>query len=413
MTRKVRADGEGSIFPRGSGYAAYVWVTTPTGTRRRKYVYGKDRATVHDKWIRLQEQARRGPVVTKQPNLSQYLNYWLDEVVKPGLKPKTASTYKLHARLYLIPLLGDKRLDKLDVQSVRGFFNKLATMCQCCTQGKDAARPEKLRRCCARGECCHQALSKRTIHDVRAVLRSALSNAVIEERISRNPAALVKLPAVKRRKVKPWSVEEARTFLVSAREAGDPFYAAYVLILVLGLRRGEALGLSWKDVDLDAGELTPVHGLQRINGVLLLGEVKTEDSESLLPLPDICLTALELRKAAQHEDRLALDARWPDDERLVFTTRTGSPIDPRNFARSFDRRCRHAGVRRIRVHDTRHTCASLLAALDVHPRVAMQILRHSKIDTTMEIYTHVPSKVTRQALKQLGASLDGLDGLSA
>jgi integrase len=82
--------------------------------------------------------------------------------------------------------------------------------------------------------------------------------------------------------------------------------------------------------------------------------------------------------------------------------------DPRTFGRRFDRRCIQAGVRRIRVHDRRHTCGSLLAALDVHPRVAMQILRHSKIDTTMEIYTHVPSETTRRALRQLGASLDGL-----
>src|SRR5690606_4175107 len=79
----------------------------------------------------------------------------------------------------------------------------------------------------------------------------------------------------------------------------------------------------------------------------------------------------------------------------------GSPIDPRNFVRSFKNRCARAGVRPIRVHDTRHTCGSLLAALDVHPRVAMQILRHSKIDVTMEIYTHVPSELTRAALKKL------------
>jgi len=157
-----------------------------------------------------------------------------------------------------------------------------------------------------------------------------------------------------------------------------------------------------------AGQLTPTQGLQRIGGELVLGDVKTEDSESPLPLPEICIAALQQRKAAQGAHRLALGAPWPDREQLVFTSRTGSPIDPRNFARSFNRRCDLADVRRIRVHDTRHTCGSLLAALDVHPRVAMQILRHSKIDTTMEIYTHIPSETTRRALKQLGASLDGV-----
>jgi integrase len=122
----------------------------------------------------------------------------------------------------------------------------------------------------------------------------------------------------------------------------------------------------------------------------------------------MCVAALRLRRTAQDADRLALGARWPDRDELVFTTRYASPIEPRNFVRSFKRRCVPAGVRSIRVHDTRHTCGSLLAALDVHPRVAMEILRHSKIAMTMEIYTHVPSDLTREALRKLGDQLDDL-----
>jgi integrase len=143
---------------------------------------------------------------------------------------------------------------------------------------------------------------------------------------------------------------------------------------------------------------------------LVLDDLKSEDSEAPLPLPDICIAALRHRRAEQDAHKVALGAPWPDREDLVFTSRTGAPTDPRSFAQAFNRRCEQAGVRRIRVHDTRHTCGSLLAAMEVHPRVAMQILRHSKIATTMEIYTHVPSEVTRRALKQLGASLDGLSG---
>lgn len=407
MTRgRNRANGEGSIFPYRNGYAAYVWVTTPIGTRNRKYVYGKTRDEVHDKWIKLQSRAKQGPVATNTPTLAAYLNYWLREVVKPGMKPKPAETYEMHVRLYITPALGTKRLDKISVRDVRSFFNKLAVTCQCCAQGKDAARPAKQQKCCARGNCCEQVLSRSTLQDVRKVLRVALNGAVIEELISRNPAALVKLPAARRRKVKPWSVEEARKFLVSAKTDRDPFYAAYVLILVCGLRRGEVLGLHWPEIDLEQAELVPTYVLQRINRKLVFGETKTEASDAILPLPDICVTALQGRKAEQTADRVKLGF-WPNDQ-LVFTSRIGSPIDPRNFNRSFVRRCQLADVRRIRVHDTRHTCGSLLAALDVHPRVAMQILRHSKIDVTMEIYTHVPSELTRRALKKLGESLDDL-----
>ncbi len=182
-------------------------------------------------------------------------------------------------------------------------------------------------------------------------------------------------------------------------------YAAYVLVLVLGLRKGELLGLTWELVDLDAGELRVGEQLQRVGRQLLRRETKTETSEAPLPLPDVCITALKLRRQQQDADRARADGSWVDTG-LVLTTRRGTPIEPRNFSRSFDRRTIKAKVPRITVHGARRTCGSLLAALDVHPRVAMQILRHSKIAVTMEIYTEVPSAATRDALRKLGQWLD-------
>src|SRR6266508_1482361 len=105
MSPRSRANGEGSIYPSRTGFAAYAWVTTPAGLRKRKYVYGKTREAVHEKWIKLQDQAQKGPVATRLPRLSEYLAYWLDEVVRPGLKPKSAETYEMHVRLYITPLL--------------------------------------------------------------------------------------------------------------------------------------------------------------------------------------------------------------------------------------------------------------------------------------------------------------------
>lgn len=382
MTRtRTRANGEGSIYPYRNGYAAYAWGTRPDGRRARKYVYGQTRDVVHDKWIKLQQRAVSGPVPTSVPTLAAYLSYWIDEVVKPGLKAKPAETYAMHVRLYLTPGLGAKRIDKLTMRDVRSFVNGLATTCQCCAQGKDAARPKVRQKCCAIGNCCQQILARATLFDIRKVLSVALNNAILEELITKNPAALVKIPAGRSRRVKPWSVEEARTFLVSAKTDQDPFYAAYALILVCGLRRGEVLGLGWDEVDLENRYVTPIHGLQRINGELVLGDTKTETSDAVISLPDICAKALEDRRSQQAAALQELGL--PPKADFVFTTRDGGPVDPRNFYRSFARRCDQAGVRRIRVHDTRHTCGSLLAALNVHPRVAMQILRHSKIDVTM------------------------------
>ena len=238
------------------------------------------------------------------------------------------------------------------------------------------------------------------------MLRAALTCAVEEQIITRNPAAF-RLTSRRepKRKTRSWTVDQARQFLESARRDGDSLYPAYVLILVLGLRKGELLGLTWEMVSLDAGELYVGEQLQRVGRQLLRRETKTDTSEAPLPLPDLCVTALKLRKQHQDADHDQADGRWTGTG-LVFTTRYGTPIEPRNFTRSFDRRITKAKVPRITVHDARRTCGSLLATLEVHPRVAMQILRHSKIAVTMEIYTEVPSAATRAALKKLGRWLD-------
>jgi integrase len=242
------------------------------------------------------------------------------------------------------------------------------------------------------------------VKDLRTVLRSALGNAVTEEVVSRNVAVPVKLPTTRRNKRQAWTVEEARRFLESAQADGDPLYAAYVLVLVLGLRKGEVLGLCWDDVDLEGGELTINRQLQRVRRELLHRETKTAASSARLPLPDICETALRLRLKEQEADRAAADDAWQGTG-FVLTSRYGTPIDPRNCNRSFDLRCAKAGVPKITVHDARRTCGSLLAALDVHPRVAMEILRHTEFSITMEIYTEVSSRDTQAALKRLGESL--------
>lgn len=397
----------------------HMLVTTHSAARRkRRWVYGKTREQVHDKWLKLHTAAKTGAVVTKSQTVDEYWRYWLAEVViEPDYAPQTICRYEGHSRLYIMPGLGAKRLDKLTVRHVRAWLNEARQTCQCCAQGKDAARPPTKRRCCAIGSCCQQAISERTAQSILMVLRAGLSNAVREELIAKNVAALVRVSKPrKNRKDKPWSVDEARHFLENARAADDPLYAAYVLILVLGLRKGEILGLTWELVDLDASELFVREQLQRVGRRLLRRETKTESSEAPLPLPGICVAALKLRKAQQDQDRKAQQDREREPEArgwtetgLIFTTRYGTPVEPRNFNRSFDYRIGKAGARRITVHGTRKTCGTLLAALDVHPRVAMQILRHSRISVTMEIYTDATSEATREALRKLGESLGGDD----
>jgi len=165
---------------------------------------------------------------------------------------------------YIEPGIGGLRLDHLRVADVQAWLNRLATQCQCCAQEKDVHRALRgTARCCAIRKCCHQVPSPRTIKDVRTVLRSALHSAVHQELIDRNVAQLVQIPKQRKRRLVPWTSDEARRFLESARSSSDPLYAAYVLVLVLGLRKGEVLGLAWGAVDFDQGALVPDHQLQR------------------------------------------------------------------------------------------------------------------------------------------------------
>jgi integrase len=163
-------------------------------------------------------------------------------------------------------------------------------------------------------------------------------------------------------------------------------------------------------VNVDDGTMRVRQQLQRVGGELVLVTVKTRRSDRVVPLPDSCVQALRRRKAAQAADRLAAGERWIETD-LVFTTRHGTPIEPRNFARTFEELREQAGVRRIRLHDTRHTCATLLAAAGTHPRTIMAVLGHSQIAVTMNIYTHVTTEDQRAAVGPVGGLLDRHPGV--
>jgi integrase len=223
-----------------------------------------------------------------------------------------------------------------------------------------------------------------------------------EELIMRNVARLAELPAWERKPITPWTAAEARAFLDAA--ADEKLYPAFVLLLMYGLRRGEVLGLRWRDIDQADSEIRIRQQILRVRGQLRLGPVKTAAGRRDLPLLSDAADALKIRTKAQDADKAVLGRAW-EDNGLVFTTRTGRPVEPRNLVRSFHRICAAHGLRPIAVHHLRHTTATLLKNLRVAPRDAQLILGHSRMAITLEIYTHEDREAQRQALGRLSDEL--------
>ena len=205
-------------------------------------------------------------------------------------------------------------------------------------------------------------------------------------------------PRVSHVEISPFGLEEARQFLAAIK--GDRLEALYTVALALGLRQGEALGLRWEDVDLENGNISISHALQRIGGKLTLVEPKSTSSRRTIPLPPFAIVALSTRHTRQAEERLLAGADW-QETKFVFTTKTGAPFDPSNVWKYYKRVLGKAGLRDQRLHDLRHCCASLLLVQGVSPRTVMEILGHSQISLTMNTYTHVVPELKRQATDQL------------
>ncbi len=398
---KRNANGEGGVYRRSDGrWEGKLFVDTPDGRRKRVSVYGDTEREALNELNKLRDQQRRGiPVATTTLTVAEYMSHWLEHIAEPSIRRTTYATYEGDIRLHIVPGIGKRKLKTLQAADIRAWLGDLRTKCQCCAQGRDAARDEP--RCCALADprCCQAALSASSIRHVLRVLRAALQDAVDEELLSRNVARLVQLRVTDDCRVRSFTRTEALQFLEAAKK--HRLYALWAVALAMGLRRGEALGLAWSDVDLEQGRLTIRQALHRVDGQLRLDQVKTEASVAVLPIPAPLVTILRVHRKRQFEERFAAGSQWRDTGR-VFTTAHGGYLEPRNVNRMFHRLCEIANVPQLRVHDLRHSCATLLFTMGVQPATVQRILRHSSITVTTGTYVEVIEAVQRDALDSMG-----------
>jgi integrase len=333
------------------------------------------------------QRLRGGWVTDDKSTLAEWLDYWLSEKSKTAggsaagrsIRPSTAMAYRSHVDLYLKPRLGAIRLSELTPQHISNAYDAIA------------ARP-------GRPKPGADTMSAANLRRVHATLKSSLSAAVRARRISLNPATLVDLPAARRPKVRPWEPAEVGRFLDAA--ASHRLGSLFEVMALTGLRRGEALGLRWSDVDLVAGVVVVRQQLVQVGSSLQFGPPKTASGEHRLVELDLrAVGTLLAHRLHQDEDRTAWGAAYVDAG-LVFARDDGRPIAPDTASKTFKRLVAKAKLRDIRLHDLRHGQASLMLAAGVPMAVVSKRLGHSTITITSDTYSHLLEGVGRDAAQK-------------
>jgi integrase len=248
-----------------------------------------------------------------------------------------------------------------------------------------------------------------------AILRRALNDALRDELVNRNVALLVKSGRVTTPEVEPLRPDELKLLLAEA--PNDRLHALWLLLISLGLRRGEALGLHWDDIDFEAKTLSVRRSLQRRRtkeltpsgrrrGHLVEVDTKTASSVRTVALPEVLAEAL--REHRERQDLERADALAWVNPNLVFSTHLGTWFDPQNVYVFWHALCDRAGVRRCRPHDLRHTAASVLLMQGADMRTVMEVLGHSRMATTSDLYTHVLAEVKADAAQRMNQFLESL-----
>ncbi|MCH7653481.1 MAG: sigma-70 family RNA polymerase sigma factor, partial [Chloroflexi bacterium] len=251
----------------------------------------------------------------------------------------------------------------------------------------------------------NNGLSNRTVLHCHRVLKGALRRAVTWEVLTRNPADTVSPPRPQDKNLQTWDVDTFNAFLEAAKES--PYLSMYKLAALTGMRRGELCGLKWDMVDLDAGHLRVTKTLQHIDGQgLVEGQPKTHRSRRTISLSAGAMDVLRGVRADQAEQRLSIGEVWRGTG-YVFVTPIGTPIGGERVSKDFARIVKGSGLPYLTFHGLRHTAASLMIAGGVHARTIADILGHSSITITMDVYGHLLKGVQEEAVNILDGQLSG------
>jgi integrase len=370
-----------------SGRYMVVIDTAATGERRRQTKRRFDTYREARTWLSLTrtEVAQQRFVQPVRTTLEQWVDQWVP-VMRTRVRPSTADSYERNLRLHVLPTLGAKPLQAIKVADLTNMYARLLTSGRVGSSGTG------------------DGLSARSVAYVATITRACLQAALEGDLLNRNPADRAKPPraaAEMRPAIQAWTATELAAFL--DRTAHQRHHVAWRLLAMSGLRRGECLGLAWEAVGLDAGTISVRRTLvDVVAGEPVWSDPKTDRGRRLVHLDADTIARLRTHKAAQASERLLVGEGYRD-QGLVFAMPDGRPIHPERFSREFPQTVERSPLPRIRLHDLRHTWATLALHAGVHPKVVQERLGHSNIAITLDIYSHVIPAMQTDAADRVAA----------
>jgi integrase len=363
-----------------------------TGKRRQKWVSGfRTKKDAERHAAKLVDNVGEGTYVepTKQ-SVAAFLGEWV-ATIEPTVRAATLHSYQRNLRLHVEPRIGALKLTQVDAGTLNGLYAELLSAGRADGQG---------------------GLSPRSVRYVHTILHRALKDAVRWRRLAVNPADAADPPkasAIARPEMTTWTAATLAEFLDRSRGYGDRYFAAWHLLAMTGMRRGEVLGLRWADVDLEAGRLAIVQTVIAVKHAVSFGTPKTAKGRRAVALDGGTVAILRDHRRQQLEQRLLLGPGWRDND-LVFTAVDGEPVHPERFSREFDRRVERWALPRIRLHDLRHGWATMALQAGVHPKVVSERLGHAGISITLDTYSHVTPDMQGAAAELVAGLLAGPRG---
>lgn len=367
---------------RAPNWSYVVDVNAPGAARKQQRRGGfRTRDEAQDALNEVLSARRTGTYVEpSRVTVRDYLTEWLGGM-RAQVRPSTLSSYEMNLREHVLPTLGDEKLQQLSPDQLNALYAQLSES----------------------GRRDGQGLAPKSVRNIHTTLRKALEDAVDAGRVARNVAALARPPKVRagdRAEMQTWSPDELRAFLEHV--ADDDLFAAWHTAANTGLRRGEVLGLRWRDVDLDHGRAAIRQTVVSVDYEIQFSAPKTQRGKRVVALDAATVAILRAHRRAQAETRMAFAGHYAGHG-LVFARPDGSPIHPQVLSDRFDRLVQSARLPRIRFHDLRHTHATIALQAGVHPKVVSERLGHSTVAFTLDVYSHAVPHMQAEAAAQVAS----------